>query len=169
MKTQYYNQVYMYFSLSFLKLIEIVILWVYYTIPFGFNLFWHFLVITFQPFYTSCLANDHWRGLSTRNAHMVHIVNLFRLKNGVNILVEVSIWINMQSLCKRFLTHFIICQSGAKRCRAPSLEARVRWFDSPLVHILSFWIFCSFSVLHNSVKSIQRKLSMKFMYRNRCI
>ena len=33
-----------------LKLIEIVILWVYYTIPFGFSLFWHFLVITFQLF-----------------------------------------------------------------------------------------------------------------------
>ena len=31
-----------------LKLIEIVILWVYYTIPFGFSLIRHFLVITFQ-------------------------------------------------------------------------------------------------------------------------
>ena len=30
--------------------IEIVILWVYYTIRFGFSLFWHFLVITFQLF-----------------------------------------------------------------------------------------------------------------------
>ena len=26
-----------------LELIEIVILWVYYTIPFGLTLFWHFL------------------------------------------------------------------------------------------------------------------------------
>ena len=25
-------------------------LWVYYTIPFGFSLFWHFLGITFQLF-----------------------------------------------------------------------------------------------------------------------
>ena len=33
-----------------LKLIEIVILWVNYTIPFGFSLFWYFLVITFQLF-----------------------------------------------------------------------------------------------------------------------
>ena len=33
-----------------LKLIKIVILWVSYTIPFGFSLFWHFLVITFQLF-----------------------------------------------------------------------------------------------------------------------
>ena len=30
---------------------------------------------------------------STRNAHMVHVVNLIRFKNGVYILVEVSIWI----------------------------------------------------------------------------
>ena len=28
-------------------LIEIVILWVYYTIPFGFSLFWHFRVNIF--------------------------------------------------------------------------------------------------------------------------
>ena len=29
-------------KVTVLKLIEIVILWVYYTIPFGFSLFWHF-------------------------------------------------------------------------------------------------------------------------------
>ena len=29
-------------------MIEIVILWVYYTIPFGYSLFWHFWGITFQ-------------------------------------------------------------------------------------------------------------------------
>ena len=63
-----------------LRLIEIVILWVYCTIPFGFNLFWHLLVITFQLFKLHCLAKDHWRGFSTRNAHMAHIVNLIRLK-----------------------------------------------------------------------------------------
>ena len=33
---------------SVLKLIEIVILWVYYTIPFGFGLFRHFWGIIFQ-------------------------------------------------------------------------------------------------------------------------
>ena len=31
-------------------------------------------------FYTTCFSKDHWQGFSTRNAHMVHIVNLFRLK-----------------------------------------------------------------------------------------
>ena len=34
--------------MSVLKLTEIVILWVHYTIPFGFSLIWHFLDITFQ-------------------------------------------------------------------------------------------------------------------------
>ena len=63
-----------------LKLIEIVILWVYHTIPFGFNLFWQRLVITFQLFKLHCLAKDHWRGFRTRNAHMVHVVDLIRLK-----------------------------------------------------------------------------------------
>ena len=52
-----------------------VILWVYYTTPFGFSLFWHFCNITFQLFKLLCLAKDHWWGLSTRNAHMVHIFN----------------------------------------------------------------------------------------------
>ena len=33
---------------SVLKLIEIVILCVYYTIPFGFSLFWHFLTTIFN-------------------------------------------------------------------------------------------------------------------------
>ena len=32
-----------------------------------------FLGITFQLFKILCLAHDHWWGISTRNAHMVHI------------------------------------------------------------------------------------------------
>ena len=58
-----------------LKLIEIVILWVYYTIPFGFSFFRHFCDIIFQPFQLLSLAKDHWRGFNTPNPHMVHIVN----------------------------------------------------------------------------------------------
>ena len=64
---------------SVLKLTEIVILWVYYTIPFGFSLIRHFLDITFQLLLL-CLAKDHWWGFITRNAHMVHIVNLIQFK-----------------------------------------------------------------------------------------
>ena len=66
-----------YFASKFavLKLIEIVILWVYYAIPFGFSFFRHFWDIIFQPFQLLSLAKDHWRGFNTRNAHMVHIVN----------------------------------------------------------------------------------------------
>ena len=58
-----------------LKLIEIVILWVYYTIPLGLSFFRHFWDIIFQPFQLLSLAKDHWRGFNTRNVHMVHIVN----------------------------------------------------------------------------------------------
>ena len=70
-------------TFSVLKLIEIVILWVYYTIPFGFSLFRHFgyHIFTFQihihisTFKLLRLAKDHRRGFITRNTHMVHIVN----------------------------------------------------------------------------------------------
>ena len=60
-------------------------------IYFGFKLFgnyWHH----FLYFKLLWLAKDHWRGFSTRNAHMVHIINLIRFKNCVYILVEVSFW-----------------------------------------------------------------------------
>ena len=39
------------------------------------RMIWHFWGITFQLFELLCLAKDHWRGFSTRNAHMVHFVN----------------------------------------------------------------------------------------------
>ena len=55
--------------------LNILILWVYYTIPFGFSLFWHCLDIIFHLFKLLRLAKDNLRGFSTRNAHMVHIVN----------------------------------------------------------------------------------------------
>ena len=75
-----------------IKLIEILILMVYYmyTIPFGFSLFWHFLGITFRLFKLLCCTKDHWWRFSTRNAHMVHIVNYicnYDL-NGVYILED---------------------------------------------------------------------------------
>ena len=60
---------------SMLKLIKIAILWVYNTIPFGFSLFQHFGEITFQFLKILCLAKDHWRGFSNRNAHMVYVLN----------------------------------------------------------------------------------------------
>ena len=40
-----------------------------------FSLFRHFLGINFQLLKLLCLTKDHWRGFSTRHAHMVHIVN----------------------------------------------------------------------------------------------
>ena len=40
---------------SVLKLMEIVILWVYYTIPFGFSFFRHFFLALFFNFYNNFL------------------------------------------------------------------------------------------------------------------
>ena len=62
-------------NFSELKLIEIIILRVYYTIPFGFSLLRHFFSSFFHFLKLLCLAKDYWRGFSTRNAHMVHVVN----------------------------------------------------------------------------------------------
>ena len=45
--------------------------------------FWlQFILILFCHYFSKlhCSAKDHWRGFSTRHAHMVHIVNLIRLK-----------------------------------------------------------------------------------------
>ena len=44
---------------SMLIFVEIVILWVYDTIPFGFSLFRHFWSITFQHLKLHCLVKDH--------------------------------------------------------------------------------------------------------------
>ena len=94
---------------SALKLIKIFILWVYYTTPFGFSLFWHFCGTSFQLY----LAKDHWWGLNTRNAHMVHIVNLIRFnKNGVYILVEIPFHIVKPGLYRD--SKLIPCELFAK-------------------------------------------------------
>ena len=58
-------------KISDLKLIEIVILWVYYTISFVSSLLWHFSSITFHLLKLLCLTKNHWRGLSVRHAHIV--------------------------------------------------------------------------------------------------
>ena len=60
---------------STIKLTEIVILWVYYTIPFRFSLILALLGYHFSTFVLLCLDKGHWWGFSTRNAHMTHIVN----------------------------------------------------------------------------------------------
>ena len=68
--------------------IEIVILWVYYTIPVGFSIFWHFWASR-SKFWNFLLAKDHWWAFSTRNAHMVNIANQIRFK-----MVYTSIYIH---------------------------------------------------------------------------
>ena len=92
---------------SFLKFIEIVILWVYYTIPFGFSLFWDFLVVTSQVF-NLCFAQDHWWVLSSRNAYMVNIVNLIGFKCCINL--RRSLYLNLLCISLQvsfyMITHF---------------------------------------------------------------
>ena len=57
------------------SVIVFVILWVYYTIPFGFSLFRYFAasLINFLNYFV-------WLMVSTRNAHLVHAVYQIRLK-----------------------------------------------------------------------------------------
>ena len=117
-----------------LKLIEIVILWVYYTIPFGFNLFWHLLVITFQLLKLHCLAGDRWRGFGARNAHMVHIVNLIRLK-----MVYTSWW--------RSLFEFELLGECHCWLTSESPRAHVAKLYGRLQLIRSVWRASTFSVL----------------------
>ena len=69
---------------SVLKLIEIVFLWINYTIPFGSACFGTFRT-SFSTFKLLCLAKDHWRGYITRNAHMVHVVNSIRFKMVIHL------------------------------------------------------------------------------------
>ena len=92
-------------TFSVLKFIEIVIFGVYLpfrlaSVCFGtfvISLFNYFSTIIFQLLKLHCLAKDHWRGFSTRNAHMVHIVNLIRLK-----MVYTSWWKSLFELATLF-------------------------------------------------------------------
>ena len=93
------------YVISVLNLNEIIILWVYYTIPFGFSLFRHFWDITVKPLYLLCLNEAHWWWFSTRNVHMVHIVNPIRFKMAYTmyILVEVSFYIRTLNMWKKIM------------------------------------------------------------------
>ena len=62
------------------KFTKIVIFKVNYTIPFGFILFWLFGITSHILNFLLRLDKDHWRGFSTRNAHMIHIINFIRFK-----------------------------------------------------------------------------------------
>ena len=58
-----------------LKLTEIVILWIQYTVPFGFSLLRHFLVIAFQllNYFVWLRISDD--GYMPEIGHIVHNVN----------------------------------------------------------------------------------------------
>ena len=77
------------------KLIEIVILWVYYTIPFGFNWFLHFLDIIYQLRYYFQIV---WLRITDEGSvpemriWYIFLI-LIPIKNDVYILVKVSLYI----------------------------------------------------------------------------
>ena len=107
--------------------------------PFWLQLVLALLVITFQLFYTKCLAKDHWRGFSTRNAHTVHIVNIIRSKNNVYILVEVSIWIWQSMKCWISLPFpKIILRDANNFDKSPNTISILRnIFAGNFIHIIS--------------------------------
>ena len=104
-----------------LKLIEIVFfcLFFFYTITFGLSLFRHFWDTTFKLSKLLCLAKYHWWGFSTRNAHMVNIVNSIDLKWCIHLSWSLFLHYNMHMqkltllsiiiyLKKIFLCYFIV-------------------------------------------------------------
>ena len=53
-----------------------------------------YVMVDFSNFYTTFkLFGYDWRGFSTRNAHMVHIVNFIPIKNGVYIYPSKNLFI----------------------------------------------------------------------------
>ena len=51
---------------------------------------------TCRIFETTFLAKDQWQGFSTRNPHMVHIVN--SIKNGVYVHLSISLFLYFNNL-----------------------------------------------------------------------
>ena len=98
------------------------------SVPFGHH---------FSTFKTTLLANDHWRGFRTRNAHMVHIVNLNPNENGVYILVEVSFYFQLLRECHCWWTSvfpraYVAKFNGRLRLmrsdlRASQLRVKIDW------------------------------------------
>ena len=75
---------------SVFKLTKIVILWVYYTIPFGFSMFWHIWGITFQLLKLLC-----WLKITDEDSVLeMRIWSILLIKSDLKWLVEVSFLYN---------------------------------------------------------------------------
>ena len=66
-------------SILCFKTIEMVILSVYYIIPFDFILFGIVKASRFNYFTILCLVREIWLGLNTCSAHMIHLVKSTQL------------------------------------------------------------------------------------------
>ena len=120
-------------NFSVLKLIQIVILWVYCTIPFGFSLFWHFLGITFQ------------------------LLNYFvwlRITDEVSV-PEMRIWsiLLMKSDLKWYITDFIVRGPSAFRLSIDVIYYRYQNFVWTNRTIINFILALSDMLNDRSVKS----------------
>ena len=74
---------------SVFKLTKIVILWVYYTIPYGFSMFWHIWGITFQLLKLLC-----WLKITDEDSVLeMRIWSILLIKSDLKLLVEVSFYI----------------------------------------------------------------------------
>ena len=105
-----------------LKLIEIVILWVYYTIPFDFSLFRHFWDIIFNV-----LSYFVWLRITDEssvpeNRIWFQIVNQIPTWNGVYIWVEVSFHISLfNDWIKILQSALFICRFVLRRDTLPEM------------------------------------------------
>ena len=113
---------------------------------------WRHLVVT------TCLDQDHWWGFSTQNAHMIHIVNLIRLQNGVNVLIEVSIWISTTWWVSLLLGQWVPEGTCSQVLRSTSVDSKrlesikfsvfkIDWncnFVGLLHHPIWLWFFGTF-------------------------
>ena len=84
---------------------EIVILWVYYTIPFGFSLFRYFRhsLLTLLNYFVWLRITDEGSAPEMR-IWSILLINL--TKNGVYILVEVSFYITAYAHILSYLSYF---------------------------------------------------------------
>ena len=109
-----------------IKLTEIAILWVYYTIPFGFSLIWHILGITFQ-----LLNYFVWLRITDEGSvPEMRIWSILLIKSDLKWCIHLS-----RSL---FLYYCITACGGF--CTSVSIRtASLKWFNNALFIAQLLW------------------------------
>ena len=125
----------------------------------AFACIWHRMGIAFQlSIKILCLAKDHWRGFSTRKAHMVHIVNYIRNKmvyTDKGSVPEIRIWSILLIISESKIVY-----TGKEKCLFvfQLLGECYRWWtkESPRARVPKFYDRLRFvrSVLRTSTFSV---------------